>query len=66
MSEHVRNPELKLILENICRGDLKSLDKTIFEFFDLTASKSVSQNDLTQMILNLPLEAIIVNFGEAK
>jgi hypothetical protein len=31
--------------------------------FDLTSSNYVSTQDLTQMLLNLPIEAVIVDCG---
>jgi len=47
----------------ITRGQGKHLDELIFDLFDLTATSRVSISDLSNMLLNLPLEAIIVDFN---
>lgn len=47
----------------ITRGPGKLLDDLIFDLFDLTASAKVSIQDLSNMLLNLPLDAIIVDFN---
>lgn len=55
-----------IFVESICKSDLRALDRVLFEIFDLHASKTVTFKDLTQMIMNLPLDAIIVDFGKSK
>ncbi len=55
-----------LFVESICKSDVRQLDKVLFEIFDLHALKVVSQEDLTQMLMCLPLTAIIVDFGKSK
>ena len=42
------------------------MDKVLFEFFDLHAGKTVTQKDLTQMLMNLPLDGMIVDFGTSR
>jgi hypothetical protein len=48
-------------LEKICRGESDSLDQVIFDLFDLTGTGLVSGDELSQMLLNLPLDGIIVH-----
>lgn len=50
------------IADNIVIGDVP-LDFAIFNLFNLCQGQSITARDLTQMILNLPSEAVIVDCG---
>jgi hypothetical protein len=47
-------------LEKIVRGGTEWLDRFIFDMFDLSMNNVVTKNDLAQMLINLPLDGIIV------
>lgn len=48
-------------IDLMCRGGVKTLDSVLFDIFDLSAEKSISVEDLTTMLLNLPIEAVILD-----
>lgn len=43
----ISNRNLIIILESICRGGIKSLDKVVFDIFDLANVNEVSVQDVT-------------------
>jgi hypothetical protein len=49
-----------IVIEKIVRGGTECLDHFIFDMFDLSLNNEVNKNDLAQMLINLPLDGIIV------
>ena len=41
-------------------------DRVIFDMFDLTGNNHITQDDMAQMLINLPLDAIVVEHSTQK
>lgn len=53
-------------VDYIAKGQIKNLDDVIFDLFDLTCTQQLSVQDMSNMLLNLPLEALIVDCRNLK
>ena len=61
-SYFTRVSDLQVLIDSdkLVRAGQEFTDRVIFDMFDLTGNNFITKDDLAQMLVNLPVDAIVV------